>query len=103
MNERAEQLIEIARKNGVEDKAAELCQDLAFLEDRLTYLRTLPHLRINPENPEQQKSTPAAKQYKEYLQQYNNSLKLFLKICGDLQEEEVESPLRAWVNSQRGE
>lgn len=101
MNERAEQLIEIARKNGVEDKAEELCQDLAFLEDRLTYLRTLPHLRINPENPEQQKSTPAAKQYKEYLQQYNNSLKLFLKMCGDIGEDEAVSPLREWAKSKK--
>lgn len=100
-DERAKQLLEIARSRGAEDKAAELVEDLAFLEKRLAELRRLPHLRIDPDNPERQKSTPAAKQYKDMLAQYNNSMKLFLKICGDLSEEEVESPLRAWAKMRK--
>ena len=35
------------------------------------------------------------------LQQYNNSLKLFCKMCGDLKEDEAESPLRKWLNGRK--
>ena len=98
---REQELLAIARAKGDEATARLLCEDLAFLEERLAELRRLPHLRIDPKNPERQKATPAARQYKEMLQQYTNSLKLFMKICGELDEEEIESPLRAWVNARR--
>lgn len=97
MTERAAELLKIATANGEEEKARELVEDIDFLEQRLQELRRLPFLRIDPKNPERQKPTPAARQYKELLQQYNNSLKLFCKLCGDLKEEEAESPLRAWL------
>lgn len=99
MSERAAKLLEIARAAGEEEKAAELVEDIAFLEQRLQELRRLPFLRIDPNNTERQRPTPASRQYKELLQQYNNSLKLFCKLCGDLREEEAESPLRAWLKS----
>lgn len=99
MNERAAKLREIARAAGEEEKAAELVDDIAFLEQRLQELRRLPFLRVDPNNPERQRPTPASRQYKELLQQYNNSLKLFCKLCGDLREEEAESPLRAWLKN----
>lgn len=98
---REQELLAIARAKGDEATARQLCEDLAFLEERLAELRRLPHLRIDPKNPERQKATPAARQYKEMLQQYTNSLKLFMKICGELEEEEMESPLRAWLNQRR--
>lgn len=101
MTERAAELLKIAAANGEEEKARELVEDLAFLEERLQELRRLPFLKIDANNPERQKATPAARQYKELLQQYNNSMKLFMKICGDLNEEEVESPLRAWANARK--
>ena len=78
-------------------KAARLVEEIVFIEDRMTELKKLPFIRINPKDPEKQKSTPAAKQYKEYVQQYNNSLKLLLKLCGDLKDTEEESPLRQWL------
>lgn len=101
MTERAEELLQIAKTKGDEPKARQLVEDLAFLEERLQELRRLPFLKIDANNPERQKATPAARQYKELLQQYNNSMKLFMKICGDLNEEEVESPLRAWANARK--
>ena len=101
MTERAAELLKIAAANGEEEKARELVEDIDFLEQRLQELRRLPFLRIDPNNPERQKPTPAARQYKEMLQQYTNSLKLFMKICGELEEEEMESPLRAWLNQRR--
>jgi hypothetical protein len=33
------------------------------------------------------------------LQQYNNSMRLLLRIAGDLGESEEISPLRKWVKS----
>ena len=45
----------------------------------------------------------AARQYREMVQQYNNSLKLLLKISGDLGEVEEDSPLRQWGRMQNGE
>lgn len=98
---RMQELLAIARAKGDEATARQLCEDIAFLEERLAELRRLPHLKVDPKNQERQKATPAARQYKEMLQQYTNSLKLFMKICGELDEEEIESPLRAWLNQRR--
>ena len=73
-----------------------LIDEILYLENQLNYLRDLPKIRVNPNNPEQQKITPAAKLYKEYLQQYLNALKLLLKT-GDTGDDITESPLRKWV------
>ena len=73
-----------------------LIDEILYLENQLDYLRGLPKIRVNPDNPEQQKITPAAKLYKEYLQQYLNALKLLLKT-GDTGDDAGESPLRNWV------
>lgn len=82
-------------------KATQLIDEIVFIEDRMTELRKLPFISVNPNNPAQQKSTPAAKLYKELLQQYNNSLKLLFRLCGERESEE-ESPLRQWVKSRGG-
>ena len=73
-----------------------LIDEILYLENQLDYLRGLPKIRVNPDNPEQQKITPAAKLYKEYLQQYLNALKLLLKTS-DTGDDAGESPLRNWV------
>lgn len=78
-------------------KAARLIEEIVFLENRLEELKKLPFMKVHPKDPMKMKATPASRQYKEYLQQYNNSLKLFLKLCGDLGEYEEESPLRKWL------
>lgn len=51
-------------------------EEMTFLEKRLDELRALPFIKVNPNNPTQQKATPAARQYKELLQQYNNCVKM---------------------------
>lgn len=77
-----------------------MIDDVVFLEDQLRSLRTLPFLRINPADPAQQKATPAAKQYKELLQQYNNCIKILTSVLRKDGAEE-ESPLRAFINSRK--
>lgn len=84
-------------------EASVLIEEILFIEKKLEELKKLPFIRINPKDPAKQKSTPAARQYREMVQQYNNSLKLLLKISGDLGEVEEDSPLRQWVRMQNGE
>lgn len=73
-----------------------LIEDIIFLENKLERLRRLPFIRINPEDLAKQKATPAAKQYKEMLQQYNNCIKTLTGILKKSQGEE-ESPLREFM------
>lgn len=74
--------------------------DVVFLEERLTELKNLPFIEVNPKNPMKQRSTPASKLYKEFLQQYINCIKMLeyviykeKRLEGD---EAEESPLRKW-------
>ena len=77
-----------------------MIDDVVFLEDQLEDLRKLPFIRVNPTDPSQQKTTPAAKQYKELLQQYNNCIKI---LAGILRKDAVEeeSPLRAFLQARK--
>ena len=102
---REKELQIILNQSGADStKAAQLIDEIVFLETQLRVLKKLPFIRVNDKDPSKQKSTPAARQYKEMLQQYNNTLKLFLKICGDFgDDQETESPLRAWLRKQNNE
>lgn len=82
-----------------EQKAEQLIDEILFLEGKLKELKSMPFLAVNPKNKSQQKATPAAKLYKELLQQYNNSMKLLIRICGGFEDVEEDSPLRKWVKS----
>lgn len=73
-----------------------LVDEIIFLEGQLEELKKLPFLRVNPKNNSQQKPTAAAKQYKEFLQQYNNCIRVLIRATGT-DESDEESPLRKWV------
>lgn len=97
---RVEELKKIIEKTGTDNdlKASQLIEEIVFLEDRLRDLKALPFIAVNPKNPTQQKTTPASRQYKELLQQYNSSLRLLFRISGDLGgDQDEESPLRKWL------
>ena len=77
-------------------KLTPLVDDILFMETQLSYLRSLPQIKVNPNDPNMQKATPASKQYKEILQQYTNCIKILMKATGtDIDDE--ESPLREWM------
>ena len=78
-----------------------LIDEILYLEDQLNYLRDWPKIRVNPADNSQQKITPAAKLYKEYLQQYLNAIKLLSGVTKTDVDAE-ESPLRKWVNQKIG-
>lgn len=73
-----------------------LVKDMVYLETELDGLRELPKIKIDPKNPQNQKATPAAKLYKEYLQQYVNVVKVIIKASG-ADHVEDDSPLRKWM------
>ena len=75
-----------------------LVDDMVFIEVQLEYLRGLPMIRVSSADPNLQKPTPAAKQYKEFLQQYTNIVKILLHATGT--EAEEDSPLRAWMKNE---
>ena len=101
---RREKLTELIGADSL-DLLSDVVDEVMFLEDKLKELKVLPFINVNPQNPAQQKATPAAKQYKEFLQQYVNCIKLIESVIyrdKRLDGEEVEeSPLRKWFN-QRG-
>ena len=74
-----------------------LVSDMVTLEEQLEYLRTLPKIKVHPKDPTKQKATPAAKLYKESLQQYTNILRILMRATGTDMDDE-ESPLRKWFN-----
>lgn len=79
---------------------AQLIDEIVFLEMQLKVLREFPFIKVNPKDPTQQKSTYAAKQYKELLQQYNNCIKILLGVLGKIENAET-SPLREYLNRMR--
>lgn len=95
--ERREELLKLVNNSNA-STLAPLIDKMLFLEKQLESLEKLPMLKVNPENPEQQKATPAAKLYKEFLQQYANIIKVISHATGDENTEE-DSPLRKWVKS----
>lgn len=75
-----------------------LIDDMIELEEQLEYLRTLPKIKVHPKDPCRQKATPAAKLYKECLQQYMNMIRILMRATGtDIDDE--ESPLRKWFSA----
>lgn len=75
-----------------------LIDEIIFLETQLVELKKLPFIVVNPKNPNQQRTTPAQKQYKELLQQYANIIKVVSK-CAGVDQDDEESPLRKWVKN----
>lgn len=74
-----------------------LIEEAVYLEEQLDYLRTLPKIKVHPKDASKQKATPAAKLYREMLQQYTNIIKILVRVSG-IDEAEEDSPLRKWIN-----
>lgn len=95
--DRYDELIKTVCPDGAEtDLFKNLVAECVELEKRLDYLRSLPHIKVHPTDPTKQKTTPAAKQYKELLQQYTNIIKILARQGGGENDSE-DSPLRAWA------
>ena len=99
MNNRREELTNIIPEDSLE-LVKSVIDDVIFLEGSLTELKKLPFIEVNPKNPMKQRSTPASKMYKEFLQQYINCIKMIEGVIyrdKRLEGDQVEdSPLRKW-------
>lgn len=93
--------------NLVPEDSRELVKDIVdqivFLEDKMTELKKLPFIEVNPKDASKQRNTPASKMYKEFLQQYINCIKVIEGVIyrdKRLEGEEIEeSPLRKWFKN----
>lgn len=95
---RKDELLKIANGN---ELAKELVNEIIYIEKQLAEAKKLPFIVFNPNNKNQQRSTPAAKLYKELMQQYNTSIKTLARVTGQNEKDE-DSPLRAWVRKKTG-
>lgn len=99
MNSRRDELVKIIPEESLE-LVTSVIDDVVFLEERLEELKKLPFIQVDPHNSMRQRGTPAAKQYKEFLQQYINCIKVIEAVIyrdKKLEGEEAEeSPLRKW-------
>lgn len=102
MNDRYSEIMALVPEES-RDLVGEVVEEIVFLEGKLGKLKTLPFIEINPSNPMRQRNTPAAKMYKEFLQQYINCIKVVENVIyrdKRLEGDELEeSPLRKWFNA----
>lgn len=79
---RREQLDDIFKN--VEENEKELVNrlldEVVFLEDKMAELKALPFVSVHPKNPALQKTTAAAKLYKECSQSYMNAIRILAGI-----------------------
>lgn len=57
-----------------------LIDEVVYYEEQMTELKKLPFISTNPKNPVQQKTTAAARLYKEYATSYMNAIRILLNI-----------------------
>ena len=95
--DRREELLKLVDKSNA-STIVPLIDKMLFIENQLENLEKLPMIKVHPDNPEIQKATPAAKLYKEFLQQYTNIIKVISHNVDDDSDKD-ESPLRKWVKS----
>lgn len=62
------------------EKAEIILENMEFIKGHLDRLKTLDFIRIHPTDPSKQKTTPAAKQYHDFLQSYNNLNLLLIRM-----------------------
>lgn len=83
--ERKQELKELFNSldEGIKKFINPMLDEAAFLEKRLSELREYPFITANPNNINQQRTTPAGKQYKELMQSYTGIIKT---LCPLLQK-----------------
>ena len=98
--DRKQQIIEYLKKIRPDDVdiLSPLISEMVFLEEKLESLKKFPMIEEHPSGNGKTRSTDAFKQYKEFLQQYNNVVKTIIIKTG-VDGEDEESPLRAYMKT----
>lgn len=79
---------------GVDEKEKRLVDKLisecVWYESQMDELKKLPFISFNPKNTAQQKTTAAARLYKEYATSYMNALRILLNILRKVESSEAD-------------
>lgn len=62
------------------DLVQPLLGEVIFLENKMAELKKLPFVHVHPKNKTLQKTTPAAKLYKECTQSYMNAIRILISV-----------------------
>lgn len=89
---RKEKLVEVFANidSGQRELITQMIDEVLFLEKQMTELKKLPFIKTKPDNPSIQKTTPAAKLYKECSQSYMNTIRILLSIVKQESESEAD-------------
>lgn len=92
--ERREELENIFKDIGENEKKLinPLIEQVLFIEKQMTYLKTLPFIRVNPKDNSIQETTKAAKQYKDLSQAYMNAIRILASLLNK-QDNSAENEL----------
>ena len=71
-----------------------LIDECVYYEEQMAALRKLPFISVHPKKPTLQKTTAAARLYKEYATSYMNALRILLNILRKVESEEQNELLR---------
>lgn len=71
-----------------------LLSDVVYMEERLSALKALPHIRVDKKNPMRQETTPAFKQWKDMQQQYLNAIKVLMTALYRVESDAADELMR---------
>lgn len=83
--------------NADEKLVSHLVDEVIYLEDQIEEVKKLPFIKVHPNDPQKQKSTPAARLYIQLCAQYNSVIRTLVSIANSNGTNDEESPLRKWV------
>ena len=71
-----------------------LIDECVWYEEQMTELKKLPFISVHPTKPALQRTTPAARLYKEYATSYMNALRILLNTLRKVETEAQDELLR---------
>lgn len=76
-----------------------LLDNIAFLEGRMEELKKYPFIQVHPRDPSKQRSTTAAKLYKEHSQSYMNAIRMLYSMINGHEVE--EDAVTKWLEERK--
>lgn len=96
INKRVAELSELFRDVDENEKKLidQLIYEVAYYEGQMEELKKLPFINVNPKNPAQQKTTAAAKLYKEFATSYMNGMRILLNVLRKVESSAQDELMR---------
>lgn len=97
---RREELDEIFKNIDEDQKQLvnRLLDEVVFLEEQMANLKKLPFVNVHPKNPALQKTTSAAKLYKECSQSYMNAIRILSSLLQKVESSTQDELLKLLEN-----